>query len=315
MDPKTLELLKSKPQKGKIKTFDQAFEFACKVRPSWNIHRAKKTQAENVRRNFKQFQEIAGTNVPLEIMDTTFITLVRDRIREDRGWNNKTVNKFLSFISTIFDELIAAGEIKDMPKIVRLPISGGRTEWFTQEQVEALCTTSKSLEDHPLSDIILFAAYTGLRSQELRLLRAKDFDFRHERPFINIGGTPDTATKTDFSGVSWRTVPLADRILPLAHRLVDGVSLEKRVFGELFPNRQIIARRFERVRDLVMYHDKTVTRMHKFRSLRDTFGTWQCAAGVSLVQVSRIMGHSNTNQTEKYVHNTMDYIVKCGGAI
>lgn len=315
MDPKTLELLKKKPEKGKIKTFDQAFEFACKVRPSWNIHRAKKTQAENVRRNFKQFQEIAGVNVPLEIMDSTFITIIRDRIKEDRGWDNKTVNAFLSFIRTVFEEASAAGLITDVPRVHRLPISGGRTEWFTQDQVEELCKTAKSYEDNPLADIMLFAAYTGLRSQELRLLRARDFDFRYERPFINVGGTPDTATKTDLSGVSWRTVPIADRILPLAHRLVDGVSLEKRVFGEMFPNRQVIARRFERARDLVMYHDKTVTRMHKFKSLRDTFGTWQCAAGVPLIQVSRIMGHTDTKQTLKYVHNTMDYVVNCGGAI
>jgi integrase len=315
MDPKTLELLKSKPEKGKIKTFDQAFEFACKVRPTWQDNRSKKSQAENVRRDFKHFKQIAGVNVPLEIMDSTFITLVRDRIKEERGWDNKTVNAFLSTIRTVFEEALAAGQIKDVPRIQRLPISGGRTEWFTQDQVEELCKTAKSYEDNCLADIMLFAAYTGLRSQELRLLRARDFDFRHERPFINIGGTPDTATKTDLSGISWRTVPIADRILPLAHRLVDGVSLEKRVFGELFPNRQVIARRFERARDLVMYHDRSITRMHKFKSLRDTFGTWQCAAGVPLIQVSRIMGHTDTKQTLKYVHNTMDYVVNCGNAI
>jgi integrase len=315
MDPKTLELLKSKPEKGKIKTFDQAFEFACKVRPTWQDNRSKKSQAENVRRDFKHFKQIAGVNVPLEIMDSTFITLVRDRIKEERGWDNKTVNAFLSTIRTVFEEALAAGQIKDVPRIQRLPISGGRTEWFTQDQVEELCKTAKSYEDNSLADIMLFAAYTGLRSQELRLLRARDFDFRHERPFINVGGTPDTATKTDLSGISWRTVPIADRILPLAHRLVDGVSLEKRVFGELFPNRQVIARRFERARDLVMYHDRTITRMHKFKSLRDTFGTWQCAAGVTLIQVSRIMGHTDPKQTLKYVHNTMDYVVNCGNAI
>lgn len=310
MDPKTLALLNQAPKKNKIKTFDQGFELACQIRPAWNLDRGKNSQAQNVRRDFKKFQEIAGVNVPISLMveNPTFIDIVRDKVKEQYNWNNKTVNKFLSMISSVFDELRRAGVVTQVPQIVYLPNGSARTQWFTKDQVEELCKTALSYEDHAFADLMLFAAYTGLRSQELRLLRANDFDFRTSEPQITVGGTPDTATKTDESGVSWRCVSLPDRILPLAHRLIDGKGLEKRVFGEMFANRQIIARRFERVRELIMYNDKTITKLHQFRSLRDSFGTWQCAAGVPLVMVSRQMGHTDTKQTLKYVHNTQEYL-------
>jgi integrase len=317
MDPKTLALLDKTPKKNKIKTFDQGFELACLQRPSWNLNRGKNTQAQNVRRDFLKFQDIAGKNVPISLLieNPTFIDIVRDKAKVEYNWTNKTVNKFLSMISTVFIELRRAGVVTQVPNIVYLPKGEGRCEWYTKDQVEALCKISLSYEDHAMSDLILFAAYTGMRSQELRLLKAGDFDFRDERPFVTVGGTPDTATKTDESGVSWRRVPIPDRILPLSQRLVDGQGLNKRVFGEMFSNRQIIARRFERVREIIMHTDVSITKMHKFKSLRDSFGTWQCAAGVPLVMVSRIMGHTNTKQTLKYVHNTQDYIRETGNAI
>lgn len=310
MDPKTLALLKETPKKDKIKTFDQGFELACQIRPQWNLHRGKNTQAQNVRRDFLKFQEIAGKNVPIALMveNPTFIDIVRDKAKAQYNWNNKTVNKFLSMITTVFSELRRVGVVTQVPSVIRLPEGQGRTQWFTKDQVEELCKIALSYEDQEFADLMLFAAYTGLRSQELRLLKVNDFDFRTADPQITVGGTPDTATKTDESGVSWRCVSLPDRILPLAHRLLDGKGLEKRVFGEMFANRQIIARRFEKVRDLIMYNDKTITKLHQFRSLRDSFGTWQCAAGVPLVMVSRQMGHTDTKQTLKYVHNTQEYL-------
>lgn len=317
MDPKTLALLNQTPKKNKIKTFDQGFDLACQIRPTWNLHRGKNSQAQNVRRDFQRFQEIAGKNVPISLMveNPTFIDIVRDKAKEEYCWSNKTVNKFLSMISTVFSELRRAGVVTQTPQIVYLPKGDSRCQWFTKDQVEELCKIAMSYEDQAFADLMLFAAYTGLRSQELRLLKVNDFDFRTAEPQITVGGTPDTATKTDESGVSWRCVALPERILPLAHRLIDGKGLEKRVFGEMFTNRQVIARRFEKVRELIMYTDKTITKLHQFRSLRDSFGTWQCAAGVPLVMVSRVMGHSNTTQTLKYVHNTQDYIRETGNAI
>jgi integrase len=317
MDPKTRALLDRLPDGNTIKTFDEAFELTCQVRPSWNLNRGKKSQAENVRRDFKKFQQIAGIGVPLDIMINrpNFLDSVRDEAQETFGWSNSTVNKFLSMISTVYEQARRQGASQRTPDIVYLPQNTPRCEWFTKDQVEQLSKLAKSYGDDLFGDLILFAAYTGLRSQELRKLRVGDFDFRGERPTITVGGTPDTSTKTDESGVSWRVVPLPDRILPLSQRLADSIGYTVRPFNEFFPNRQVIARHFDRVRRLIMLEDRTITKMHKFKSLRDSFGTWQCAAGVPLVMVSRIMGHTNTKQTLKYVHNTSDYIRETGNSI
>jgi integrase len=148
---------------------------------------------------------------------------------------------------------------------------------------------------------MLFAAYTGLRSQELRKLRVKDFDFRNEIPGVHVGGTVDTSTKTR----NYRTVGLHQRILPLTYRLLDGRSPDYRPFGEFFYDIYKVSREFRHIRTAIMLQDPTITFMHKFKSLRDSFGTWHDAAGSTMIQLAQMMGHSSWKMTRKYVHNTM----------
>ena len=113
-----------------------------------------------------------------------------------------------------------------MPVILRYQQPEGRTEWYTQEQIDHYCQIAKDHGRTELADLVLFAAYTGLRQGEIRNLRAWDFDFRMSQPFIHVGGTPETRTKTS----NYRQVGLNDRLLPMVHRLLDRASPDHLIF-------------------------------------------------------------------------------------
>lgn len=304
--------LDRKPTKAAIKNFDQAFEFACENHPTWSERRERNTQGENARRHHRQLQEhMDGESIPLRVMDSKFIFDVTDAIKDEYEWSENSANKFLSTISTTFKCLVRHHLLDNMPVILRYQCPEGRTEWYTQEQVDKLCDIARRHGRSELADLVLFAAYTGLRQGEIRKLRGWDFDFRMEQPFIHVGGTPETRTKTS----NYRQVGLNDRLIPMVQRLLDGARQNDLIFGDYWFSRQRISRDFNRVREFLMYEDDTVTRAHVFHCLRHSYGTWQIAAGTPVMHVKQTMGHSNVKTTERYVHNTYAAVVNCANAI
>lgn len=278
----------------------------------WSLKREGSTQADNVRRHHRQLKEhMDGEAVPLKFMDTKMIKDITEDIKDDLEWSENSANKFLSTISTTFKCLLRHHLVDTMPVILRYSTPEGRTEWYTQQQVDHYCQIAKDHGRDELADLVLFAAYTGLRQGELRKLRAWDFDFRLEQPQIHVGGTPETRTKTG----NYRQVGLNDRLMPMVHRLLDGARPNDLVFGDYWYNRQKVSRDFNRVREFLMYEDPTITRGHVFHTLRHSYGTWQIAAGTSVMHVKQTMGHSNVKTTERYIHNTQAAVVNCANAI
>jgi integrase len=312
MASKLQSYLDKKPAKAAVKNFDQAFEFACANHPVWSLTREKNTQAENARRHHKQLQtHMEGEPIPLKAMTTKLIKDFTEDIKDELEWTDNSANKFLSTISTTFKCLLRYDLITEMPVILRYGTPEGRTEWFTQQQIDHFCQLANNHGRTELADLILFAAYTGLRQGEIRKLRAWDFDFRMEQPFIHVGGTPESRTKTN----NYRQVGLNDRLLPMVHRILDGANPSDLVFGDYWFNRQRISREFNNIRGFMMYEDDTITKGHVFHTLRHSYGTWQIAAGTPVMHVKQTMGHSNVKTTERYVHNTMAAVVNCANAI
>lgn len=304
--------LDKKTPKDSIKTFEQAFEFACQIHPVWNLSREKKSQAENVRRNYDQLNEhMDGERIPLKLFDGETINNVTADIKDERDWTDGTANKFLSFISKTFKILADKHLIEQIPHIVRYNEEAGRTQWFTHEQVDLLWDIANKHDRSELADLILFAAYTGMRQGEIRKLRAVDFEFRADVPYVHVGGTPETRTKTN----NYRQVGLHDRLVPMAHRLLDGAQPHELIFGKFWNSRQKISRQWNVVRRLSMYQDDTISPFHVFHTLRHSFGTWQIAAGTPVMHVKQTMGHSNIKTTERYVHNTFASVANCANNI
>ena len=312
MASKLQQYLDRKPVRSEIKNFNQAFNFACENNPKWSLNREKNSHGHNVRRHHRQLNEhMDGETIPLKCMDTKFIFDVTSDIKDDLEWSDSSANRFISTVSETFKCLLKHRLINEIPHIIRYTEPEGRTQWFTQQQIDQYCDIARNHGRTELADLVLFGAYTGLRQGEIRRLRAWDFDFRMDVPLIHVGGTPQTRTKTS----NYRQVGLNDRLLPMVHRLLDGTKPNDLIFGKYWCNRQRITRAFNRVREFLMYQDNTIGREHVFHTLRHSYGTWQIAAGTPVMHVMQTMGHSNVKTTERYVHNTQAAVVNCANNI
>lgn len=279
------------------------------MHPTWALDREKNSQGHNVRRHVNQLHEfLEDDRLLIKSMNDQFICDTLREMQDYYEWMDSSMNRFCSTLSTTFKVLIKHKLVDRLPYVPRKPEPFGRTEWYTKAQVEALADYAYYREqgDRLLGDLILFTAYTGLRSQEIRKLKKRDFDVRNGSPIIHVGGTADTATKTHGTKSGYRTVELPERIHEIAFQLIEGKEPMQKIFGERFANRQQIIRPFNRVKEAVraMTRDETITDDHVFHTLRHTYGTWRIAAGADLMDVKFAMGHSTVAMTERYIHNT-----------
>ena len=109
---------------------------------------------------------------------------------EDEGKSDATINRVVSAVSTVLNHCAFDGLIDSAPKFRRRKESEGQVLWYTKDEVDKLSLLSTDVfmrED--LRDIILFAAYTGMRQGEILKIRKKDIDLTSNR--INVGGVPN----------------------------------------------------------------------------------------------------------------------------
>jgi len=108
--------------------------------------------------------------------------------------------------------------------VTRVPRSHTtRTEMypFGEDDLERLWERA-SEKNRRLADLVLLAAWTGLRWSELRAIRVRDFVELPMPMLIVQRAEPEgVATKGTKSGKT-RRVPVADRVLPIVRELVEG---------------------------------------------------------------------------------------------
>jgi integrase len=294
MDKRTQRILDRIPKKTSIKTFSQAFNHA--MTQQWD---ARTSNGQNVLRHSRQFEHLAG-DPNLAVMNSPFIHAVVEDAMDSWEWSPGSANRFISTISMTLKIAARDGYIQGVPVIKRFKEGEGRTNWYTQDQLQKLVNFARERGDYELADLILVAVYTGARQAEIRRFKVRDIDFRPQQPVIHIGGTPDSVTKAK----NYRQVGINDKIAELLQRRIQGRDPMDLVFGGTWINRQLINRHFNKVRDKMIHIDPYINESYCFHTLRHTYGTWQIAAGTPLMHVKAAMGHKRVETTERYVHNT-----------
>jgi integrase len=155
-------------------------------------------------------------------------------------------------------------------KVRLLPEDNERHYYLTRAQVESLAFACSVKE---VGLLIVFAAFTGLRKSEMFRVRSEHVvDGRLRIDARTKNGRP-------------RTVPLHPRALAVA---------EKLPFEAITP--KILRTEWDAARTAcklkhIHWHD-----------LRHTFASWLVQAGVSLLEIKDLMGHSTVKVTERYAH-------------
>lgn len=207
-------------------------------------------------------------------------------LRRSQGLAPATVNRELACLKTLFSKAVEWGRLESNPaeRVKKFREDNVKERILTDEEARRLLDEASP----SLRPALVLALNTGMRKDEILGLRWDDTDTL--KGYIYIGGADSKSGRA-------RTVPMNGCALEALN------SLPK--VGEfVFHNPQTKSR----IKDIKTAF-KSACRRSKikgltFHALRHTAATRMVEAGVDLVTVSKILGHSSIQMTMRYAHPT-----------
>jgi integrase len=235
----------------------------------------------------RYFGEVNLTEITTNELERFFTKRIKEAsiyaARKDR------INLSSAFNKAVRDKLLRENPCHGIGKFripEKLPL------FFSAEEFRILL----AMIDKPdIRDLVEFACYTGLRQMELLTLR-------------------------------WEQVSLSDGILILDNRMhttkskkIRTIPLNRKAQDILIRRKQISETEFVFTLNHKPITQNNITKIFKkyvikaklnsklsFHSLRHTFASWLAQRGVSIYQVSKLLGHSSVNVTAIYAHLQTD---------
>ncbi len=216
--------------------------------------------------------------------------------KQDEARSPHTVNSELTTLSGILTLAARHKYIRENPcgKVKQLDAEGAPERRLSQGEETALLVSAEHAPPF-LKPMIQLALWTGFRQGELIALEKSAVDFSRNRIFVVNPKWKRDRRKTE-------GVPMSAQVRELLGELCRSAP-----GGYLFTDEQ--GGRLKRAR-VDHFFRKACERAGvanlRFHDLRHEYGSRLGDADVNLKKISRLMGHSNTRQTERYVHPTDD---------
>jgi integrase len=217
-----------------------------------------------------------------------------------RGYAEASVRRFRASLSSFFAWAVRERLILVNPVLrTRVPRVGRpKVEMypFTEEDLEQIHQVAVA-RDQRLADLLLIAAWTGLRWSELRAIRVRDF-VEVPMPLLVVQRAQPEGVdeKTTKSGRS-RRVPVADRVLPIVRELAAGRLGDDRLFVTT-TGHVLHASAFKRTLGWA-----ALAQGRRIHDLRHTAACLWLARGVDAATVQAWMGHASIATTNIYLHH------------
>jgi len=179
------------------------------------------------------------------------------------------------------DEIARVAEILRLAETEGLPWTikaNGNSKHLRKNAANERVVVSSSV-----TNMIRLYLLTGCRGQEIRTLRWSMIDF--ERGVLNL---PDSKTGKRSIILNDPTIQLLRRIPKISDCVFPGRDIEKPITN--------IKRGWDRVREYALLDG---LRLH---DLRHTFASLGADAGLSLLAISKLLGHSSLQSTQRYAH-------------
>jgi integrase len=166
-------------------------------------------------------------------------------------------------------------------------ISEREPPYYGREEFQILLDT---IREPWLRDVVLFAALTGMRQGEILSLRWDQVDFRAR--VARLSSSASFRTKTG----KRRSVPLGDTAIQVlrAQEPGNGSGIVFTLRGRPMLRRWVTTKLRRYVREVGL------DRRLNFQSLRTSFASWLALDGVSIYQISKLLGHSDVKITQEY---------------
>ena len=225
-------------------------------------------------------------NVQLNELTTKVLSeYLRERGKKSVYTNSKSLRYLKSvFTWAVKEKYLSENPCKDM-KPIKLPEK--QPLFLSEADFQILINT---IDNRVLRDICIFAVNTGLRKMELLTLEWNQINFR-DRYLILDNNNHTTKSKCV------RTIALNLNALQI---LTDRRKLNADLVFTLrdgFINPDFVCKEFKKYVIKAGLNPKL-----KFHSLRHTFASWLVQRGVSIYEVSKLLGHSDIKVTEIYSH-------------
>jgi integrase len=159
--------------------------------------------------------------------------------------------------------------------------------YYGQEEFQKLLD---AIREPWLRDVVLFAAVTGMRQGEILSLRWDQVDFRAR--VARLSSRASFRTKTG----KRRSVPLGDTAVQVLRARESGheAGMVFTLRGRPLMRRWVTTKLRRYVREIGL------DRRLNFHSLRSSFASWLALDGVSIYQISKLLGHSDVKITQEY---------------
>jgi integrase len=218
-------------------------------------------------------------------------------LRQAAGVSAATINRELDDLSAAINWYNFLHEL-NVPNTVigmALPVPEGRTRWITRGEAHRLVAVARTMTVRPhLPAFIQLALHTGCRRNELLRLRVQR---------VRIAEGLITLESEDTKGKKHRVIPLNAPAFQALEAMATWRAEYCPTSPWVFPSPQD--------------HTRPISTMQKgFRSvctkaniddfrihdLRHTCASWLVMAGVPLLVVRDLLGHSSIEMTERYAH-------------
>jgi len=203
-------------------------------------------------------------------------------LREGLKWEKATFSIHFAALKQFLRW--GSNPLADSKRVWRLPSGApAHRRWLTREQLERLFAAAQGAERL----LVALEGLNGLRRIEVLRLRRKDLRLED--------GTLSVLGKGRYGG-KWRNIPMHPAVRSLVTDLARGLSGEARLFDLSASGADLLLRRasqragFDREGVRVSHHD-----------LRRTFGRIAHDAGMDLVQLKNLLGHTSVEMTVHYI--------------
>ena len=281
------ERKKEKPEPLTLKQFRWKF-----LKHSESYHSWKTTL--DYKSTFNEMDKYFGNILLTEFTQRSIEEFIQMKIRKR---SLHTGRRHLINIKAMFSKAVAYGFLESNPakNIKRIKPPERLPLFFTREEFDSLL---KVIDNQDWKDLVEFAVNTGLRQMEILNLHKRQFN-KQDRLIILDNHYHTTKSR------KIRNMPLNSRAFAIvSSRISSPGSANNELIFKLNGERILqdnLQDKFRKYVELAELNTKLT-----FHCLRHTFASWLVQKGVSIYEVSKLLGHADIKTTQIYAHLRSD---------
>jgi len=259
-------------------------EFSFYYRKYSEVHHRPKT-SKSVKSIFNQLIDYAGNINISQISPQT----IDNYLQYKSNVSLYTAQKHLAYLRSAFNKAVKDKLIFTNPfnSVTNFKLPERQPKFFDVKSFNKLI---KIIKEKDFRDIIIFAVNTGLRQMELITLEWDQINF--DEKFLILNNQTFTTKNKKV-----RSLPLNSNALQILNKRKRNNTQNVFTFhGEIFKE-EYLRKKFKKYILKAGLNPKL-----NFHSLRHTFASWLVQKGVSILVVSKLLGHSDIKTTQIYSH-------------